>query len=85
LSDTWIWYVLRCADGSLYCGITTDLERRIGQHNSGRGSKYVWSRRPATAVASEVVGERSEALKRERAFKALSKARKEAAVRAAAG
>lgn len=73
--------MLRCADRSLYCGITTDLDRRLEQHNSGRGSKYVWSRRPATVVVSEVVGERSEALKRERAFKALSKARKEAAVK----
>lgn len=73
--------MLRCSDGSLYCGITTDLQRRIEQHNSGRGSKYVRSRSPAVLVASEEVGERSEALKRERAFKGLSKARKEAVVR----
>lgn len=82
MSDIWIWYVLRCADGSLYCGITTDLPRRLEQHNSGRGSKYVRSRSPAVVVVSEEVGERSEALKRERAFKGLSKSRKEAAVAA---
>ena len=80
MNDPWTWYVLRCADGSLYSGITTDLVRRLDQHNRGTGSKYVWSRRPAEVVVDEVVGERSAALKREAAFKRLSKARKEAAV-----
>ncbi|MDP7113414.1 MAG: GIY-YIG nuclease family protein [Myxococcota bacterium] len=82
-SESWIWYVLRCADGSLYCGITTDLARRLDQHNSGRGSKYVWSRRPATVVLREEVGERSTASKREVAFKRLGKRQKEAVVLAA--
>jgi predicted GIY-YIG superfamily endonuclease len=82
VSDNWTWYVLRCADGSLYCGITTDLDRRLDQHNSGRGSKYVWSRRPAVVVLREEVGERSAALKAEVAFKRLSKRRKEEVIRA---
>lgn len=83
MDDSWTWYVLRCSDGSLYCGITTDLDRRLDQHNSGRGSRYVWSRRPASVVLHEDVGDRSAALKRELAFKKLSKARKESLVRAA--
>ncbi len=82
MSDVgWIWYVLRCADGSLYCGITTDLERRLVQHNSGRGSRYVRSRAPAVVVLHEDVGTRTEALRREREFKRLRKDRKEAIVR----
>ena len=78
----WTWYGLRCADDSLYCGITTDLPRRLEQHNAGHGSRYVRSRRPATVVACEEVGSRSDALRRELAFKKLSKARKEALVKA---
>lgn len=77
----WTWYVLRCADGSLYCGITSDLERRLDEHNRGTGSRYVRSRRPATVVFSEPVDDRSTALKKEAAFKKLGKARKEALVR----
>ena len=80
MSDIWTWYVLRCADNSLYCGITTDLDRRLDQHNSGHGSKYVWSRRPASVVLREDVGERSVALKKEASFKRLSKAQKETVV-----
>lgn len=80
MDESWTWYVLRCADDSLYCGITTDLERRLEQHNSGRGSRYVWSRRPAVVALAEVVGERSVALKKEAAFKKLGKRRKEAIV-----
>ena len=83
LGKTWTWYVLRCADDSLYCGITTDLERRIDQHNGGQGSKYVWSRRPAIVVLHEDVGEKPGALKKEAAFKKLSKGQKEAVVQAA--
>lgn len=81
MGDSWTWYVLRCSDGSLYCGITTDLGRRLDQHNSGRGSRYVRSRRPAAVVLREEVGGKSAALKRELAFKGLSKVRKEALVR----
>jgi putative endonuclease len=78
--EVWIWYVLRCADSSLYCGITTDMQRRLDEHNRGTGSRYVRSRRPATVAFSEVVGDRSTALKKEAAFKKLGKARKEALV-----
>ncbi len=79
--SNWIWYVLRCADGSLYCGITNDLERRVEEHNLGTGSRYVRSRRPATVVFREPAADRSAASKKEAAFKKLSKARKEALIR----
>jgi putative endonuclease len=48
MSD-WFTYVLRCADDTLYCGVTTDIDRRVSQHNSGKGAKYMQARkrRPA--------------------------------------
>ena len=73
----WSVYMLRCSDGSLYTGITTDVDRRVKEHNSGKGSKYVRSRRPAELVWREDAKSRSEALRREAAIKALSKADKE--------
>lgn len=45
-------YLLRCADGTLYTGYTTDLARRLAQHNAGKGAKYTRSRRPVEAVAA---------------------------------
>ena len=47
---TWFVYLLKCADGSYYTGITTDVERRVKQHNEGKGSKYVKNRLPAVFV-----------------------------------
>ena len=73
----WSVYILLCSDGSLYTGITTDVDRRVREHNSGKGSKYVRSRRPAELVWREDAESRSEALRREAAIKALSKADKE--------
>lgn len=69
-------YILRCADGTLYTGIAADLQRRIGEHNSGFGAKYTRSRRPVTLVYREACPDKSAALKREYAVKALSRARK---------
>ena len=74
----WWVYVLRCSDGSLYCGISNDVERRLRAHNAGKGSRYVRSRRPATLVFSWQVDSKSQALKDEHAFKKLTKAKKEA-------
>lgn len=48
----WTVYLLRCADGSLYCGVTIDLKRRILEHNSGKGAKYTSSRTPCSLAAS---------------------------------
>ena len=63
---------MRCADGTLYTGITTDLVRREQEHNSEKnGARYTRSRRPVVLVYSEVVADRSEASKREHAIKKL--------------
>jgi putative endonuclease len=70
---TWTLYVLRCRDGSLYAGITTDLERRLHQHQDGQASRYTRGRGPVKVVYSEPCASRSQALKRERAVKALSR------------
>jgi putative endonuclease len=59
-------YMLECADGTLYTGITTDLERRVEEHNSSdKGAKYTRARRPVRLVYSEVYEDRSRASKRE--------------------
>ena len=58
-------YLLRCSDNSLYCGWTTDLEKRIEAHNSGRGAKYTKSRRPVELVYYEECENKSAAMKRE--------------------
>ena len=57
-------YLVRCADGTIYAGWTTDLARRVQAHNEGRGAKYTRSRRPVTLVYSEAFGTREAALKR---------------------
>ena len=70
-------YVLECADGTLYTGIATDLDRRIKEHNdSKKGAKYTRARRPVTLLYSESFGTRSEAQKREAEIKKLSRAEK---------
>ncbi len=76
--DKWFMYVVRCSDGSLYAGVTKNLKRRILEHNYGtRGAKYTRSRRPVEVVYEEECSDHSDALKKEWAFKRLSKARKE--------
>ena len=73
----WFIYVVECSDGSLYTGITTDVDRRIHEHNNtSRGAKYTRSRRPVTLIAFSQCACRSSALKREIAFKKLSKKQK---------
>ena len=72
----WWVYLLRCADDTLYTGSTTDVERRLAQHNAGKGAKYTRARRPAELVYREPCGSRSEALRREAAIKGLSRAEK---------
>lgn len=69
-------YLLRCRDGSLYCGWTDDLERRLTTHNAGKGARYTRSRKPVRLVWSEEVVDRSAALKRELAVKRLTRAQK---------
>lgn len=69
-------YLLRCRDGSLYCGWTDDLERRVAAHNAGKGARYTRSRLPVRLVWSEAVEDRSAALRRELAIKRLSRGEK---------
>ena len=76
--DKWLMYVVRCADGSLYAGVTKNLRKRVLEHNYGmRGAKYTRSRRPVKVVYEEEGSDHSDALKKEWAFKKLSKTRKE--------
>ena len=70
-------YILRCADGSLYTGITNDLERRVEQHNAGTASRYTRSRLPVTLEYQEEARNKGSALKRELAIKALTRQAKE--------
>lgn len=70
-------YILCCADGSLYCGFTNDLEKRLAAHNSDKGgAKYTRARRPVELVYSEAFATESEARKREYAMKRLTRAQK---------
>ena len=78
-------YLVRCGDGSLYAGWTTDLARRMAAHNAGRGAKYTRSRLPVHPVYWECFSSKSEALKREAALKRLSHAEKEALAKGFSG
>ena len=69
-------YLLRCADGSLYCGWTNDLDRRLAAHNAGTGAKYTRARRPVRLVWFESCASREAALRRECQIKRLSRAEK---------
>ena len=77
MDKVWKLYILRCGDGSLYTGITTDVEARLTVHRSGKGAKYTRGRLPLELVYSEECGTHSDALKREFAIKALSREEKE--------
>ncbi len=75
----WSVYILRCADNSLYTGVTTDVQRRLLQHNGAlkNGAKYTRNRQPVTLIYREHSNSRSAACKREYAIKCLSKSQKE--------
>lgn len=81
VSASWFVYVLRCADNSLYTGVTTDLARRLDEHNgvdeSTKGARYTRNRRPVALVYQEHCADRSSACQREYAIKQLSKNAKE--------
>lgn len=74
--DSWLMYVVECADHSLYTGITNNLNRRLRQHNAGKGAAYTVTRRPVTLLAAWCFADRSEALKAEYAFKKNSRQQK---------
>ena len=80
----WLVYVLRCADHSLYSGITLDLARRLSEHNQqpGRAAAYTWARRPVRLVYKEAHQGRAAASRREAEIKKMTKAAKERLIRA---
>ena len=73
-------YLLRCSDGTLYCGWTDDIEKRLAAHNSGKASKYTRSRLPVKLVYYEVFDTKREAMSREVRIKQLSRQEKLALV-----
>jgi putative endonuclease len=77
--NNWFLYLIRCKNSWLYTGITTDVERRFGEHESGdkKGSKYLRGKKPLTLVLRKKVGDRSMALKIEAKVKKMSKTKKE--------
>ncbi len=78
----WYVYLLRCADDTLYTGVTTDLERRVFEHNAGKaGAKYTRARRPVTLVYAESATSRVEAARREAALRVLPRGVKETLIR----
>ena len=66
-------YILKCKDGTLYTGITNDLERRMAEHEAGRGAKYTKGRGPLQLVYQEICGDRGTASKREIEIKSLDR------------
>jgi putative endonuclease len=74
--ENWLLYVLVCHDGTLYTGITNDLQKRLYAHNTGKGAKYTRSRIPCEVLASCPMPNRSTSLKAEYAFKKLSRKQK---------
>lgn len=78
LQKTWYVYFLRCNDNSLYTGITTDINRRLHQHNNTKlGAKYTRAKRPVTLVFIESASDKSTASKREYQLRKLKKIQKE--------
>jgi len=73
----WFLYLIRCKDGALYTGITTNVDRRFAEHQSGKGAKYLRGKAPLTLVFQQKIGSRSAALKAEASIKKLPKADKE--------
>ena len=76
MEKNWFLYILRCRDGSLYTGITTDVQARLEAHRAGKGAKYTRGRAPLELVHSENCGDHSAALRREIAVKSLSRTEK---------
>lgn len=78
----WYLYVVQCADGTLYTGISTDVSRRVAEHNAGRGARYTASRRPVLLQAIWRFKNRRTAMKAESAFKRKNRSAKDRAIEA---
>lgn len=77
MEKTWVVYILRCKDGTLYTGITDDIKRRLAAHRAGKGAKYTRGRTPLILRYLETCPSHGDALRREYAIKSLSRAEKE--------
>jgi len=80
--SVWYLYLIECDDGSLYTGITTDVERRYAQHVAGKGARYTRMKKPVRLVGFCECGSKSDALKAELSIKRLSAAQKPGALQA---
>ena len=76
MEPIWYVYILQCADGTLYTGITNDLDRRLKAHNAGTASKYTRVRRPVVMVYHEEAATKGDALRRELQIKSMSRQQK---------
>jgi predicted GIY-YIG superfamily endonuclease len=76
MTERWFVYLLRCGDGTFYCGIALDVAARLEMHRGGKGARYTRGRGPLELVYTERCGDRSSALRRERAIKALDRGAK---------
>ena len=77
MEGNWYLYILRCGDGTLYTGITNDVEKRLAAHRAGKGAKYTRGRGPLELVYQEELPDHSAALRREREIKSMSRQEKE--------
>lgn len=75
---SWVCYLISCADGTFYCGITNNLEKRLTAHNAGEAAKYTRGRGPVRLMHVEPCADKSAALKRELQIKELSRDEKKA-------
>ena len=76
MEHSWHLYILRCGDGTLYTGITNDVEKRLDAHRTGKGAKYTRGRSPLELVYREECGDHSDALRREAEIKRLPREEK---------
>ena len=77
MNKTWSVYLLDCADGTIYCGISNDVHKRLATHNKGKGAKYTRGRLPVTLKAARGGYTKSEALRLEYKVKQVRKENKE--------
>lgn len=76
MEKVWYLYILRCGDGTLYTGITDDVQRRFLAHSSGKGAKYTRGRGPLELIYEEICGSYSDALRREHRVKKMRRSEK---------
>ena len=76
LETVWFVYIVRCSDGTLYTGVTTDADKRVAEHNRSQGARYTRSRQPVELVYLEPAADRGAALRRESEIKRMRSAAK---------